>query len=282
MKVTLLLLLGVVACGAPPAEVRAVKDQRYSMSLQKVATHQDRYHFQICRLADSSVERRCFNPFIVDGEKAMEFEGTPDLKYLHIEGASKKTARYAAQTVVTVGIGALILFFVPKSVRRCFVGLFEMGKGSSKQVGKGSSKQIAKDTPKQLDEAFEQEIREDRIVAIAKGQKYSEEMIDKERKKYRPFDSKWIKILTSWFIVEGAFEAVDMLYELYKYLNQGLAKGQWGDGELELVKVYPQLLSDASGEATVKDLSRLAETLRRHLGLAFSDAYLMEFVGTTN
>lgn len=265
MKLTLSLLLGVVACGAPPAEVRAVKDQRYSMSLQKVADRQDRYHFQICHLADSTTESRCFNPFIVDGEKAMEFEGTPDLKYLHIEGASKKTARYTAQTAVTVIIGALIVVLVPKSVRYAFAKLFKMGKKSEK-----------------LDKAFKQEIVGNEIIDTAKGRPWSEETTKKAEKKFEMFSSKWVKILTSLFIVEGAFEAVDMLYELYKYLNQGLDKGQWGDRELELVKVYPQLLSDRQGEATVKDLSRLADTLRRHLGLAFSDAYLMEFAGTTN
>lgn len=264
---TIMLVVGVVACGAPVAEVRAVKDQRYSMSLKKVADQQDRYHFQICRLGDRQWENPCFNPFVVDGEKELEFVGKPDAKYLQLKGVTKKSARYTVKVVATVILGAVALIFVPKTVRYSFNKLFEMGMES-----RGT--QVAK--------AFRQDIRENEIISKAKGKPWTEEMIEKEKKKYRMFDSKWIKILTSLFIVEGAFEAVDILYDLYKDLDRGLANGQWGDKELELAKVYPQLLSDSDDEATVKDLTRIADTLRQHLGLAFSDAYLMEFAGTTN
>ena len=267
MKFAILLLLGVVACGVPPAEVRAVKDQQYSMSLQKVADRQDRYHFQICRLAVDGEEQHCFNPFVVDGETAVEFSGQPDVKYLQIEGVTKKTTRYTAHAVLAGAIGALILVFVPKAVRYSFSQLFKISRAK---------------TSKALRKPFKHEILEKRMIVEAKGQEWTEKMTKKEEKKDTILDSKWVKILASLFIVEGAFDAVEILYEQYKTLNQGLANGQWGDKELELVKVYPQLISDTQGEATVDDLSRLAETLRQHLGLAFSDAYLMEFAKTTN
>lgn len=267
MKFAIVLLLGVVACGGEPVtEVQAVKDRRYSISFQKIADHQDRYRFEICRLSDNLSGQHCFNPFVVDGGKAMEFSGKPDVKYLQIEGATKKSARYAVKTVATVGLGALILIFIPKAVRYSFVKLFKMSRVNHKQ----------------LDEPFKQEVREQEIIDLAKGRRWSREQFEKKLEKYGIFGSKWVKILVSLFIVEGAIDAVDVFYDLYRDLDQGLAKGRWGDKELELFRVFPQLLSDTQGEATVEDLSRLVETLRQHLGLAFSDAYLIEFAATTN
>ena len=268
MKFSIVLLLVVVACGEPVTEVRAVKDQRYSMSLKKIADHRDRYQFEICRLVDNLSKQFCFNPFVVDGGKAMEFAGKPDVKYLQIEGATKKTARYAVKTVAIAGFGAFILVFVPKAVRYAFVELFKMSRKTA--------------DPKKVAKPFEQEVREGEIMALAKGQRWNKEQFKKKLERYGIFDSKLVKILVSLFIVEGAIDAVDILYDLYKDLDQGLAKGRWGDNELELFRVYPQLLSDTQGEATVGDLSRLVETLRQHLGLAFSDSYLIEFAATTN
>ena len=99
--------------------------------------------------------------------------------------------------------------------------------------------------------------------------------LQERQKDFRIFATKPALFFTSLFIASGTIGMWHFSYTSWQDTNRQLAKWNWGQKELDLAEAYPFLTS--SEPYRVVSTKELLATLRQHLQLIYSEAYLREF-----
>ena len=274
------LLVLPLSCGRYESErlsaPKVIQDERYSLSLTRGAD--SAYFFQVCSLQTDAQEDKqdeqdkqekqeknasCFNPFFLrGGSEFAVFAEMPALGNLRMKGVSKKVARRALEVVSVVGLAILAGVVVPKAAFKVFNDLWSLGKKS----GKKGIKTI-------YEKVIEKMNRVERLKAIKKGVK-PPTMAETEANLVF-LQSKFIKFLSSLFVVYSVVEAFRYSYSGIKYVIKAMKDRSWGEADMTLADAFSHLsIAEAK---SVPDVKKLLNSLRKHYNLVFSDQYLEVF-----
>ena len=295
----------VASCGepVPSAQPHTVADDGYLLSFTRtnLVESEAAYHFQLCRQQEGATtedmetdtegletdEQACFNPFEDKDGNPVMFTAMPAADGLRTQGVGGKVLRYAVGTAAVLVFGALAFVLTPKAAHLAFTKMVKLHKTilseeaddviehiakrstdkANKKAIKKASKKAAKETTKKAatkDENFDYE-------------KHYTKAIKDKMAALSIFKTKPALFFTSLFIVEGTIWAWKFSYDSWRDSNKQLAKWNWGQGELDLAAAYPFLASNNGDPYRVTNVKELLATLRQHLQLIYSAAYLREF-----